>query len=312
MTQCSIAPRRTGPEAASAPVDDLLPAGDDDAAMIREILFPFDFSAQGVQTATFVRALASRLDAAVTLLSVVPLNLAVMPLGMESDVAGWKDALQSRLDQALIAELAGVRVKRITDAGDPGTVITQVARDTGADLVMMPTHGLGIFRQLLVGSTTAKVLHDTHCPVWTAAHAKEQQAAPLPAVVLCAIDGGPQTDAVLTWAADFCRGTGATLKLLHVIGHATDIPSMESERVHQERVRNDAHTRIASLQAAAGVSAPLHVAVGGIVPTVTERAREEKADLVIIGRGTVQESMGRLRTHAYGIVQRSPCPVLSV
>lgn len=280
--------------------------------MIKEILFPFDFSAQGVQTATFVRALAAQLGAGVTLLSVVPLNLAVMPLGMESDVDSWKQGLQARLDKALHRELAGVAVKRTADAGDPGTVIARVARDANVDLIMMPTHGLGLFRQMLVGSTTAKVLHDTHCPVWTAAHAREQQAAPLPKVVVCAIDGGPQTDTVLTWAADFCRGAGATLKVLHVIGHATDIPSIESERVHQERVRTDAHTRIASLQAAAGVSAPLRVVVGSIVPTVTEQAREERADLVIIGRGTVQESMGRLRTHAYGIIQRSPCPVLSV
>jgi nucleotide-binding universal stress UspA family protein len=280
--------------------------------MIKEILFPFDFSSQGVQAATFVRALASRLDARVTVLSVVPLNLAVMPLGMESDMAAWKQGLQARLDKALPKELAGIPVVRTTEAGDPGTVIAQVARDVGVDLIMMPTHGLGLFRQMLVGSTAAKVLHDTHCPVWTAAHAREQQAAPLPRVVLCAIDGGPQTDAVLTWASDFCRGTGAALKVLHVIGHATDIPSIESERVHEERVRVDAHTRIASLQAAAGVSAPLRVVVGGIVPTVTEQARDEKADLVIIGRGTVQESMGRLRTHAYGIIQRSPCPVLSV
>jgi hypothetical protein len=33
---------------------------------------------------------------------------------------------------------------------------------------------------------------------------------------------------------------------------------------------------------------------------------------MIIGRGSVHEPFGRLRTHAFGIIQRSPCPVLSV
>jgi nucleotide-binding universal stress UspA family protein len=54
------------------------------------------------------------------------------------------------------------------------------------------------------------------------------------------------------------------------------------------------------------------VAVGEIVNTVVEEASREQADLVIIGRGAISESFGRLRTHAFGIVQRSPCPVLSV
>jgi hypothetical protein len=62
----------------------------------------------------------------------------------------------------------------------------------------------------------------------------------------------------------------------------------------------------------AGVDAPLRIAVGAIAPTVTEEARQEQADLVLVGRGSVTEPFGRLRTHAFGIIQRSPCPVLSV
>jgi len=41
-------------------------------ASIAHILFPFDFSAQGVQTAPFVKALASGLNARITLYSVMP------------------------------------------------------------------------------------------------------------------------------------------------------------------------------------------------------------------------------------------------
>jgi len=45
---------------------------------------------------------------------------------------------------------------------------------------------------------------------------------------------------------------------------------------------------------------------------VTEEARQEGADLVILGRGAIHETLGRLRTHARGIIQHSPCPVISV
>jgi nucleotide-binding universal stress UspA family protein len=35
-------------------------------------------------------------------------------------------------------------------------------------------------------------------------------------------------------------------------------------------------------------------------------------DLIVIGRGVLHETLGRLRTHAYGIIRHAPCPVLSV
>jgi nucleotide-binding universal stress UspA family protein len=56
----------------------------------------------------------------------------------------------------------------------------------------------------------------------------------------------------------------------------------------------------------------VRVAVGQIMDTVTEEARQEGADLVLIGRGSLESPLGRLRTHAYGIIQKSPCPVVSV
>jgi hypothetical protein len=33
---------------------------------------------------------------------------------------------------------------------------------------------------------------------------------------------------------------------------------------------------------------------------------------VVIARGSAGEGHGRLRTHAYGIIRNSPCPVVSV
>ena len=286
------------------------------AITIKHILFPFDFSDQGSRAAPFVRALATRFDARVTILSVVPPAFDVMPAGMGvragEEASDWIGALQSRLDQALITELDGVPVERIADAGDPGFRIADFAHGHAVDLIMMPTRGLGLFRSLLVGSAAAKVLHDARCPVWTAAHAEPPRTGGLPKTILCAVDGSPASGALLEWAADFSTRVGAALKLLHVVGSISDWPSLESERALQEQVRQVAHVKIASLQASADVQAPLRVAVGDIMATVTENAREEGADLILIGRGSLQSALGRLRTHAYGIIQRSPCPVLSV
>ena len=55
--------------------------------------------------------------------------------------------------------------------GDAATRIAEVERERGLDLIVMPTHA-GVFRRMLLGSTTAKVLNDADCPVLTTQHAE--------------------------------------------------------------------------------------------------------------------------------------------
>jgi nucleotide-binding universal stress UspA family protein len=283
---------------------------------ITHILFPFDFSAEGLEVVPFVRALAARFDATVTVLSVVPPTWELPPEGMRpltgESPREWVDALQRRLNHALMREFQGVRVDRIADAGDPALRIAAFARTNPTDLIMLPTHGLGVFRRLLVGSVTSKVLHDAACPVWTAAHAETQHAPHLPQRILCAVDGSAKSAALLHWADAFCHLLDARLSALHVVSPITDWPSLARERERQEQVREEARVHLDTIQQTAGLSIPVRVAVGEIVNTVVEEACQEHADLVIVGRGAISESFGRLRTHAFGIVQRSPCPVLSV
>jgi nucleotide-binding universal stress UspA family protein len=285
-------------------------------APIQHILFPFDFSAAGLRAVPFVRALASRLHARVTLLSVMaPMWVEPLPgLGpmVAEDPEELSRQLQALLDRTLTQELAGLEVARITAAGDPALRITEFAHDNAVDLIMMPTHGCGLFRSLLIGSITAKVLHDAKCPVWTAAHTEKQHAPELPKSALCALDGSEQSLSVLQRAAEFCRQIDAALNLLHVVRPASDWLALESERDLQEQLRSDARTKIDAIRKSAGVDAPLRVAVGEIAATVAEEARQEGAGLVLLGRGSLQSTLGRLRTHAYGIIQSSPCPVLSL
>ncbi|MGA8595805.1 MAG: universal stress protein [Bryobacteraceae bacterium] len=45
--------------------------------------------------------------------------------------------------------------------GDPAAAIVKCAQAEQVDLIMMPTHGYGPYRKFLLGSVTAKVLHDS-------------------------------------------------------------------------------------------------------------------------------------------------------
>jgi nucleotide-binding universal stress UspA family protein len=283
---------------------------------IRHVLCPYDFSTQCQQITPFVHALALRSHARVTLLGVVPPIWDLSPIGSEvfagENTSDWARELQSRLKLELTVELSGLTVDRVTDSGDPALKIVEFARQHSVDLIMMPTHGVGLFRSLLLGSVTAKVLHDAACPVWTAAHTEEQRGRPLPATVLCAVDGSAETTKLLQWASAFSRDVGATLKLVHVVSAVTDWPSLEREQLLQDRIRDAGCARIEELQKSAKVSAPLRVAVGDVVETIVEEARQEHADLILIARGSLAAPLARLRTRAYDIIRRSPCPVLSV
>jgi nucleotide-binding universal stress UspA family protein len=45
---------------------------------------------------------------------------------------------------------------------------------------------------------------------------------------------------------------------------------------------------------------------------VHEEASRHGADLIVIGRGVMHETLGRLRTNAHAIIRHAHCPVISV
>jgi nucleotide-binding universal stress UspA family protein len=286
--------------------------------VIKHILFPMDFSDRCCAAVPFAAKMATRFNAKITLLS------AASPFWFMSD--GYPGGsvvidmdeilrdLKTRLEDAAGKEFASLPVDTVAALGDPAQLTVGYANSHGADLIMMPTHGYGPFRSLLLGSVTAKVLHDAQCPVWTAAHMEEPPAKEHLEcrAILCAVDATPKSVPLMKWAAELSQATGATLRLVHVIPGMEGWPSREMDRQFEEDMRQEARQQITHHETAASVEAPLCVTVGNIAEGVREEARRHGADLIVIGRGMLHETLGRLRTHAYGIIRHSPCPVLSV
>jgi nucleotide-binding universal stress UspA family protein len=285
---------------------------------IENILFPLDFSSRCCAAVPYVSAMASRFGATITMISVAqPFLYTGMgdpggPVIIDTDQILAE--LQLRLDSALVKEFAAHRVERVAELGDPAHMIVDYAKRNDIDLIMMPTHGYGPFRSLLLGSVTAKVLHDTELPVWTAAHMEDAPAKAHVSVkaILCSIDGTSKSVPLMKWASQLAKDVGATLRLAHVIPGIEGWPASQMDRDFEEDMRLAARKSIEGLQQAAGVDAPLCVAIGDVAEGVREEARRHGADLVITGRGVLNETLGRLRTHSYGIIRHSPCPVLSV
>lgn len=284
----------------------------------KHILFPVDFSERSCAAGPFIEAMANRFDAKVTLISVAqPVYYTGLGDPGGPVMVGTESLLldlEERLSCAFTREYAHLRVTRVAEIGDPARVITQFAHSAGVDLIMMPTHGYGPFRQLLLGSVAAKVLHDSECPVWTAAHVDEHPCMDHMACrnIICAVDGTEDSVRLIKWAAALAGDLGASLRLVHVITDAVHSHRHTFDSGRDRGLRDDAEEAILKLEEAAGVSAPICLMAGSVTDSVHEEAIRHNADMVIIGRGKMQETLGRLRTHAYGIIRQSPCPVLSV
>ena len=278
---------------------------------INKILFPVDFSPGCLSVARYVEALAGRFEARIMLLHVVGMGDGGLTLAEER-----LPLRKAQLDAFLANELKYFATDRVCVTGDePAPVIVDTALSWGADLVMMPTHGLGVFRGLLLGSVTAKILHDLDCPVWTSVHT--DVILPLEQIhcrrILCAIDPGDRSQSVLGWAASLAAEYEAVLGIVHATAEfPTAVISVGLEDELRQSVSEQAKKEIADLQAIAGTSAEIFIGFGDAARVVAGAATDFAADLLVIGRHDGSNAAGFLHPNAYAILRESPCPVISI
>lgn len=292
---------------------------------VTKILFPVEFSPRCQGAARYVEALARQFHSEVILLHVVP--AVTIPYGTppvlaysgaaELNAERIEDRRQ-RLNHFLAAELEGIAARRVLlHHGDPAQCIVAEAASEGCSLIVIPTHGYGPFRRFLLGSVTAKVLHDAKCPVWTGPHMEDGGERPSEAVhfgkILCAVDHTEDNFEPAQWAAKFAADCGASLSLVHVLpitvvrmGGVYFSPEWRANLIQEAR------EWMCQLQCRIGISSEPMVEIGEVPATVDTAAREFGADLLVIGRGRPHGVHGRLRTNAYAILRQAPCPVVAV
>jgi len=261
----------------------------------KRILFPVDFSDQTRAVVPFVRAMAKCFDSEVTVFHV-----------------GSTDSAE--LDGFVAQELPHTLTVAQLAQGDPAQEIVEFAQQNQIGLIMLPTHGYGPFRALLLGSVTAKVLHDAHCPVWTGVHAAEMTSHSPDRWkrMACAVDTDERDVPVIQWAAEFASMQKLELRLIHAVAGASWVFTRESDPSMYEFLLHAARERLAKLQEQAGVTVEVDLVAGGVGPSVHQAALASDTDLIVVGRGTPHQGLGRLRSNAYAIIREAPCPVISV
>jgi nucleotide-binding universal stress UspA family protein len=285
----------------------------------KRILFPVDFSERSRAAAPFVLSMAQRYQAHVVLIHVLQPPMPIYAgMGMiydeGIDFKSLSADLRAELQKFAESELPKVEVTCVAEPGDAAAAISQYAADEKIDLIAMPTHGYGPFRRALLGSVTAKILHDVNVPVWTAAHAPEasHRAHPQPRHILCAIDLKPESRHTLEFAIELAGDTEATVEVVYA-AHEGEVDAVHSERKLQDLLVEAGRTRLVKIEEEpAGSEVQAAVNAGTVAHMVRTVALAKRSDLVVIGRGEIHSTFGRLRANAYSIVREAPCPVLSV
>jgi nucleotide-binding universal stress UspA family protein len=250
-----------------------------------KILLPIDFSELCLDAARHaVPSLAKHFNSEVTVLHVLPpyFEFGIAELGsvLSTDLMADRKAQARRnLDLFLSEELRDVSVKRVLEEGDPARQIVEYAHSENAGLIMMPTHGYGPFRRLLLGSVTSKVLHDADCPVWTGVHLeKEPSLDPMAwGHILCAIDLGPHSTQTLRWANRLATELKARLTVVHVV--ASLDPRTEDYYFSpewREYLMSKARKDIEAVQESVGARAEADLEMGDIAKSVSVSAKRVK------------------------------------
>lgn len=290
----------------------------------RNILFPVDFSVRSHAAVPHVRAMANHFGASVTLLHVVegPSTWAAGSDGgyfVEFDMPRLMKDSDDRLAAFAAADFPAGAVARMVEQGDPGSSIADLSKAWGTDLIMLPTHGRGTFRSALLGSVTAKVLHDARCAVWTGAHLEDADMPRHTPVqtVMCALDLEEGSLDLLKAAAHFINDSAVDDKravgyIVHSVPGAEAGPEMYMDMPLDAFLKDNARRQIARLQKDAGTAFGVCLEAGGVAKVVHNACQHHNADLVIIGRGVANRFAGQLRTHTYGIIRDAGCPVLSL
>jgi len=216
------------------------------------------------------------------------------------------------LEKFAAAQFPKAEVACVVEPGDPASAISRYAANNGVDLIAMPTHGYGMFRRALLGSVTAKVLHDSTVAVWTSAHAPEptHRAHPLPRRILCALDMKPEGLHTLELAIQLAKDAGASIELVHVPAETVSPDAVEARM--REMLVQAANADLVGVDPVPAETAELQIVNGGVAEAVRKLALGKRTDLVVIGRGAIQTGLGSLHSNSYDIIRESPCPVLSV
>lgn len=285
----------------------------DTTLSIHRILCPTDFSDSAAAAFAESMRLARWFGAKVTVLHVVPFVVPIagdagyVPVGDLNDNDVRKDGLERIrrfVDESALT--TGIPIEAVCRQGDACHEIGEVARETGADVIVMGTHGRSGFKRLVLGSVTEAVLNSAPALVLTV-HRDLPRRKGLFRRILCASDVSERTTRTMAVATAFADESAKLLTVLNVIEDGRESATGDLERAALAGLRS-----LIPDEARDSYRIEEHVAFGEADREILRLASEEDADLIVMGTHG-RAGLGALfGSTVRGVVRDAKCPVLLV
>lgn len=279
--------------------------------MLRTMLVPTDLGHDGDLVVRFACGLPALGIRRVVLAHVVDTS------GMEGPVIATRvDHLRAVLrERALPLEQAGLNVEVRMPTGEPYQEILALAAEMHVDGILCGTHGgkTGI-GQLLVGSISERLIHESHVPVLLARFDVLRRIGD-PAELLRAFCRN------VVLPTDFSEGATRALRAVldlpgECVGRLNVVHVLDAESAKSETVRDGARFQLDTLAALAreqGVETASSVTEGEPPEAVLAEVRRLGATGAIVGtRGLGVIGDALLGSVSTELLRHSPCPVLVV
>jgi len=245
---------------------------------MKKILVPVDFSAHSEYALEVAANLAKKMDAEI---------IVVHMLGL-SDAILTKDESQEFMEAKFYMELArkrfsefldkpflkGIKLSETVQNYKIFTEIGEVAKERGADLIVMGSHGTSGLSEIFVGSNTEKVVRSAETPVLVIKESRPQFQIKK---VVFAFDFKIESIAAYHRALSFFSPFKAAITLVHVnLPGINFLSSTEISKDIQAFLRTAHHGDV-----------PAHISVENVCDYSVEDgvynfAKENKADMIVI------------------------------
>jgi nucleotide-binding universal stress UspA family protein len=278
----------------------------------RKILVAVDSSESGRNALHQAFKLANDEKCWITVTSVVP------PYEGEIELVGVSDiraVLRKPCDEALaevekIAKTERMLVKTVCEEGEVHERIVDLADAENCDVIVMGKRGLRRIERALIGSVTARVIGHTQ---------RDVLVVPLGTVVgwkkiVLATDGSKHSAKAMERAISFAKSYGGELRVISVVDVPTEFYAEAPQAVDDLVRKAKGYVADVKKQAEAeGVKAETFVGEAEADEAITNLAKEQNADMIIIGShgrtGLRRLLMGSV---AEKVIGYAPCPVLVV
>ncbi len=274
-----------------------------------KILIPVDFSDTSMLAIKHGAFTAQLTQGNVYLLHVINIQFfsseMFLPTVSVHNQMDFEKIAQEKLLQlaAQVKSEYGVKVECITKIGSPNREITDIAKEIGATLIVMGTHGYSAVEELVIGSTALKVITKAPCPTMAMNSDADHKGYNK---IMLPIDTSAHSRQKVNYAIELAKKFSAAVHAVALLdsGEETEKPAMELI-LHQ----------IDAIAKKEGVSYHHDVVskVKNRATTTVEYAAKIGADLIVIMTDQDAELSGFfLGPYSQQVIHLSKVPVICI